>query len=178
MYRYLLILTICLLSLQAVYGQIGKTETGIASFYHDKFVGRKTANGEIYTQDKLTAAHKTLPLGCWVRVTNLSNDSVVIVRINDRMPVYNKRSIDLTERAAEQLNFIRKGLTKVHIEVIPEPKDEPDPEPRDFTETPVPTSGLPEQIALSEDTPLLAGLTHEVDWEAIDDTRVKGKNKR
>lgn len=104
-----------------LYAQIGKVETGIASFYHDKFVGRKTANGEIFTQDKLTAAHKTLPLGTWVRVTNLSNDSVVVVRINDRMPKSNGRSIDLTEKAAGQLNFIPKGLTKVRIEIIPAP---------------------------------------------------------
>jgi rare lipoprotein A len=94
------------------FAQAGKMETGTASFYHDKFVGRKTANGEIYSQEKLTAAHKSLPLGTWVKVTNLSNDSVVIVRINDRMPQWNKRAIDLTEKAARQLNFISSGLTK------------------------------------------------------------------
>ena len=55
------------------FAQAGKTETGTASFYHDKFVGRKTANGEIYSQEKLTAAHKSLPLGTWVKVTNLKN---------------------------------------------------------------------------------------------------------
>jgi rare lipoprotein A len=102
-------------------GADGKTETGIASFYHDMFEGRKTANGEIFRQDKFTAAHKSLPLGTWVKVTNLSNDSTVVVRINDRMPLWNKRSIDLTEAAAEQLNYITKGLTKVLIEIIPDP---------------------------------------------------------
>ncbi|HNM09031.1 MAG TPA: septal ring lytic transglycosylase RlpA family protein, partial [Chitinophagales bacterium] len=80
--------------------QVGRVETGIASYYHDKFVGRKTASGEIYSQDKMTAAHKSLPLGTWVKVTNLSNDSTVIVKINDRMPKSNGRSIDLTELAA------------------------------------------------------------------------------
>ncbi len=103
------------------FAQIGKTETGVASYYADKFVFNDTATTEIYTQDKFTAAHKTLPLGTWVRVTNLSNDSVVIVRINDRMPKSNKRSIDLTKAAAKQLNYIAKGLTKVKIEVIPAP---------------------------------------------------------
>ncbi|MFI5171483.1 MAG: septal ring lytic transglycosylase RlpA family protein [Chitinophagales bacterium] len=103
------------------FGQSVRTETGIASYYHDKFVGRKTANGEIFTQDKLTAAHKSLPLGTWVKVTNLSNDSVVIVRINDRMPVWNSREIDLTVAAAGKLNYLAKGLTKVRIEVVPAP---------------------------------------------------------
>lgn len=110
-----------LMSLGSLVAQSGKTETGTASFYHDMFEGRKTANGEIFRQSKFTAAHKTLPLGTWVRVTNLSNDSTVIVKINDRMPLWNKRSIDLTEAAASQLNYISKGLTKVLIEIIPDP---------------------------------------------------------
>lgn len=119
------------------FAQIGKVETGVASFYHDKFVGRKTANGEIYSQDKFTAAHKNLPLGTWVKVTNLSNDSVVVVRINDRMPQWNKRTIDLTEKAAGQLNFINKGLTKVRVEVIPAPglTNTAVLQPRDLPET-------------------------------------------
>src|ERR1700740_1864814 len=102
----------------------GKEETvgvqfGVASYYHNKFNGRKTSNGEIFQNTGFTAAHKTLPLGTWVRVTNLKNDSVVVVKVNDRLPKTSKRSIDLTVAAAEQLNFIRAGLTKVKIEVIP-----------------------------------------------------------
>jgi len=97
------------------------TETGIASYYHNKFVGRKTANGEIFDQSKLTAAHKSLPLGTWVKVTNLGNDSTVIVKINDRMPQWNKRSIDLSKAAASKLDYIHEGLTEVRIEVIPDP---------------------------------------------------------
>lgn len=97
-------------------------EEGIASFYHDKFVGRKTANGEIFTQTGMTAAHKSLKLGTWVRVTNLSNNESVVLRINDRMPKSNKRSIDLTYSAAEKLGYIAKGLTRVRIEVIDEPE--------------------------------------------------------
>ena len=117
-----MLFTLLLTSVIAVsFAQHTKTETGTASFYHDKFVGRKTANGEIFTQDKMTAAHKTLPLGSWVKVTNLKNDSTIIVRINDRMPLYNKRTIDLTEAGAGALNFINSGLTKVFVEVIPDP---------------------------------------------------------
>lgn len=91
---------------------------GVASYYHQKFVGRKTTSGEIFYNNKLTAAHKVLPLGTLVRVTNIANDSVVIVKINDRLPQNSKRTIDLSRKAAEQLNFIRKGLTQVAIEII------------------------------------------------------------
>lgn len=93
-------------------------ETGIASFYAKKFEGRKCSSGEVFRNDRLTAAHKTLPFGTRVKVTNLSNDSVVIVIINDRLPKRSKRKIDLTRKAAKQLNFIAKGLTKVRIEVL------------------------------------------------------------
>ncbi|MBC8173311.1 MAG: septal ring lytic transglycosylase RlpA family protein [Chitinophagales bacterium] len=106
---------------QDLFAQTGKTEIGVASYYHNKFVGRKTATGEIFVQDKMTAAHKTLPLNSWVKVTNLKNDSSVILRINDRMPQSNKRSIDLTLAAAKKLDYIHSGLTKVKIEVIPDP---------------------------------------------------------
>jgi rare lipoprotein A len=94
------------------------TETGIASYYAKRFEGRKCANGEIFKHNQLTAAHKTLKLGTYVRVTNLKNDSVVIVKINDRLPKKSKRSIDLTMKAATQLNFVSRGLTKVKIERV------------------------------------------------------------
>lgn len=93
-------------------------QTGTASFYAKKFNGRKTASGERFHNDSLMAAHKTLPLGTMVRVTNLKNDSVVVVKINDRLPKHSKRSIDLSQKAAKQLNFMKAGLTKVKIEVI------------------------------------------------------------
>ncbi len=124
--RYLLaVLSLVLTGSTALVAQTNKSETGVASFYHDMFEGRKTANGEIFRQDKMTAAHKTLPLGTWVKVTNLNNDSTVIVKINDRMPLWNKRSIDLTEAAAGQLNYISRGLTRVLIEIIPDPFKKP-----------------------------------------------------
>jgi rare lipoprotein A len=103
--------------------------TGVASFYAHKFEGRKTASGELFRQDSLTAAHKYLPFGTLVEVVNLSNDSVVVVKINDRLPQSSKRTIDLSYAAATQLNFIKKGLTKVEIRLLPDsviPKEAPE----------------------------------------------------
>ena len=91
---------------------------GIASFYAKKFNGRKTSSGEKFSNDSLTAAHKKLKFGTYVLVRNLKNDSTVIVKINDRLPQKSKRSIDLTLRAAKQLNFVKSGLTKVEITVL------------------------------------------------------------
>lgn len=91
---------------------------GIASFYHDKFEGRKTATGEIFDNDKYTAACNTLKLGSYVKVTNVSNGEVVYVRINDRMAKSNTRLIDLASIAAKKLRFEEKGITKVKVEVV------------------------------------------------------------
>src|SRR5689334_11241195 len=90
---------------------------GIASFYHDKFEGRKTANGEIFDNDKFTAASNKLKLGSYVRVTNVSNGEKVYVKINDRM-ANNRRVIDLASVAAKKLDFSKKGITKVKVEVV------------------------------------------------------------
>ncbi len=89
---------------------------GKASYYADKFNGRKTSSGERFSNDSLTAAHKYLPFGTVVVVTNLKNDSVVVVRINDRLPKKSSRIIDLTKAAARKLNFISNGLAQVSIE--------------------------------------------------------------
>jgi rare lipoprotein A len=91
---------------------------GTASFYAKKFEGRKTSSGEKFRNDSLTAAHKKFKFGTYALVRNLKNDSTVIVRINDRLPQKSKRSIDLTQKAAKQLNFIKVGLTKVEITVL------------------------------------------------------------
>ncbi len=99
-------------------------QEGTASYYANKFEGRKTSSGEIFSQKKLTAAHKNLPFGTLLRVTNLSNDSVVVVKVNDRLPQSSTRMIDLSYAAAEQLNFIRKGLTKVKLEQVKEYNEE------------------------------------------------------
>jgi rare lipoprotein A len=95
-----------------------KTEIGVASFYAKKFEGRKCSSGQKFRHDSLTAAHKTLKFGTKVRVINLKNDSIVFVTINDRLPKSSKRKIDLTLRAAKQLNFVSNGLAKVRIEVL------------------------------------------------------------
>lgn len=97
------------------------TSKGTASFYAKKFNGRKTCSGQPFSNDSLTAAHKTLKLGTYVRVRNLKNDSTVVVRINDRLPKSSKRSIDLSQRAARQLDFMRAGLAKVEITVLESP---------------------------------------------------------
>jgi len=99
---------------------------GTASFYADKFEGRTTANGEIYYHSKKTAAHRTLPFGSIVKVTNLENNKVVVVRINDRGPFVDNRIIDLSKSAAKELEFIGKGLADVKIEVIASIDDIPD----------------------------------------------------
>lgn len=92
--------------------------TGTASFYANKFNGRKTSSGEKFNNDSLTAAHKKLKFGTYVLVRNLKNDSTIVVKINDRLPQKSKRIIDLTTKAAKQLNFIKSGLTKVEITVL------------------------------------------------------------
>jgi rare lipoprotein A len=93
-------------------------EKGIASYYGMSFEGRRTSSGEILRNDSLTAAHKTLKFGTIVKVTNTKNDSVVVVKINDRLPKSSSRVIDLTLRAAKKLNFIRAGLAPVTLEII------------------------------------------------------------
>ena len=95
-----------------------KTEIGVASFYAKKFEGRKCSSGQKFRHDSLTAAHKSLKFGTKVKVTNLKNDSVVVVIINDRLPKQSKRKIDLTLRAAKQLNFVSNGLAKMRIDVL------------------------------------------------------------
>jgi rare lipoprotein A len=95
-----------------------QTQTGKASFYADKFEGAMTASGEKYRHSKATAAHKTLPFGTKIRVTNLENNKTVEVVVNDRGPYVDGRIIDLSKSAAEELEYINKGLADVKIEVI------------------------------------------------------------
>lgn len=94
------------------------SEYGVASWYGQNWNGRLTSSGQLFSPDSLTAAHKRLPFGTVVKVTNASNDSVIYVKITDRLPKSSKRSIDLTPRVAKKLNFYSKGLTKVKIEVV------------------------------------------------------------
>ena len=91
-------------------------ETGKACFYSSKFNGRRTSSGEVFSQENLTAAHKTLPLGTFVKVTNLTNDSSIVVKVNDRLHRSSGHVIDLSLKAANHLNFVRNGSAKVKIE--------------------------------------------------------------
>lgn len=96
------------------------SETGIASWYGPGFHGKATANGEIFDQNDLTAAHRTLPLPSMVRVTNLDNGRSITVRVNDRGPFEGGRIIDLSRRAAQLLDFERQGTAKVLVEILEE----------------------------------------------------------
>jgi len=91
------------------------TQKGMASFYSDYYEGKTTANGEIFRHNKNTAAHKTLPFGTKVEVTNLKNNQSIVVRINDRGPFVKGRIIDLTKSAAKDLGMMGAGVTKVKI---------------------------------------------------------------
>ncbi len=93
-------------------------ETGTAVHYSDKFQGKKTASNEIFDQNGLTGAHKKFPFGTNVKVTNLSNDRSVVVKINDRMARKNRNAIDVTRRAAEELGFVKNGRARVKLEVV------------------------------------------------------------
>ncbi|HEX8278857.1 MAG TPA: septal ring lytic transglycosylase RlpA family protein [Segetibacter sp.] len=95
------------------------TETGRASYYADKFQGRKTANGETFKQSKRTAAHKTLPFGTKVTVKNLVNGKSVKVRINDRGPFVNGRNIDLSRKAAKKIDMVKSGVADVEMRYKP-----------------------------------------------------------
>ncbi len=101
-------------------------ETGIASWYGDPFHGRVTANGEIYDMNALTAAHKTLPLPTFVRVTNLENGRSIVVRVNDRGPFVHGRIIDMSRRGAQLLSFDMAGTAKVRVTVLPPDEQEPE----------------------------------------------------
>lgn len=92
-----------------------KVQKGTASYYALKFNGRKTYSGEVLHNDSLTAAHRFLPMGTLVKVTNIKNDSSIVVRINDRMGKSN-HIIDLTQGGAKKLNFLGKGIASVTIE--------------------------------------------------------------
>lgn len=91
---------------------------GMASWYGRPFHGRRTASGQIYNMNALTAAHPTLPIGTQVRVTNLANRRSVVLTVNDRGPFAKGRIIDVSRRAAERLGFRRAGTTRVRVEVI------------------------------------------------------------
>ncbi len=95
-----------------------RSEVGLASHYAHRFEGHRTASGEPYDERELTGAHRTLPFGTRVRVTNLDNHRSVVVRINDRGPFRKGRIIDLSRRAAGDLGFLRAGMAHVRLEAL------------------------------------------------------------
>jgi rare lipoprotein A len=120
----LVFLTVTALSAQIrPAGNVGRgkhtgVQYGTASYYANKFQGRPTANGELYDKNKMTCAHNSLPLGTWLKVTNLRNGKHVIVRITDRLHHKNKRLVDLSRMAASKLGYLKRGLTRVKVEVL------------------------------------------------------------
>jgi peptidoglycan lytic transglycosylase len=98
--------------------QKGDILRGKASFYADFFEGRLTANGEVFDQSRLTAAHKSLKFGTIVRVTNLKNGKSIVVKINDRGPFVAGRIIDLSKEAARQIGMIQDGVVDVTVEIL------------------------------------------------------------
>lgn len=98
----------------------GYVETGIASWYGPNFHNKDTANGEVFDENAVTAAHRTLPLPSAVRVTNLENGRALVVRVNDRGPFAHGRIIDMSRRSAQLLGFERQGTAKVRVEILPE----------------------------------------------------------
>ncbi|MFN3403552.1 MAG: septal ring lytic transglycosylase RlpA family protein [Cytophagaceae bacterium] len=119
-----------------LFSQQNFTQIGTASFYANKFHGRKTASGEKYSKNAFTAAHNTLPFNSYVKVTNLSNQKSVIVRINDRGPFVKSRIIDLSYVAAKEIGIISSGTGKVKIELtsdsIAEPAETPEVKLKDI----------------------------------------------
>ena len=130
-FSFFLFVLICnfFLPLQAAFSHFNehkdsqKVLYGIASYYGKGFHGKRTANGEIFDQYAMTAACNVLPLGTWIRVTNLANDHQVVVKVNDRLNYRMRRIADVSQGAAEKLGLISAGLTRVKIEVIE--KDNP-----------------------------------------------------
>lgn len=93
-------------------------KASFASFYHDKFNGRKTASGEVFNNEKFTAAHRKLPFGTNVKITNLRTGKSVVVRVNDRGPFHASRSFDLSKAAYEEIGDIKRGVMPIEYEII------------------------------------------------------------
>ena len=131
-------------------------KTGIASWYGPKFHGKLTANGEIYNQYALTAAHKTLPLPSAVKVTNLKNNKSIVLRINDRGPFVNDRIIDLSSKAADILDLKREGTGLVRVQILKDKslyleklaKRGAFPEIEDLKEVELPNITIPNKVAV------------------------------
>ncbi|WP_294429322.1 septal ring lytic transglycosylase RlpA family protein [uncultured Treponema sp.] len=113
-----ILLTLFLFSLSSFAFSSVYKENAKASYYAEKYHGRKTANGEIFNMNAMTCAHKTLPFGTVLRVTNLANGKNVDVRVNDRGPFVKDREIDVSKAAAQKLGMIKTGTANVKIEIL------------------------------------------------------------
>ena len=133
--------------------------TGMASYYADQFNGRKTASGEIFDNNKMTAAHRTLRFGTMIKVTNLANNKSVLVRVNDRGPYAHNRLIDLSRNAASQIGMVLSGTARVRVEVLEngkvvetiKPKDKDKLDKPDKPNILVPRDTLKDKIANQSD---------------------------
>lgn len=101
---------------------IGHVQKGIASFYHDSLHGRKTASGQVYNKHRLSAAHKTLPLGTKIQVTDAKTGRSIVVRVNDRGPFVKGRIVDLSKEAARELGIVDRGVARVDLKVLSSPQ--------------------------------------------------------
>ncbi|MBV5309884.1 septal ring lytic transglycosylase RlpA family protein [Chromatium okenii] len=99
----------------------GQTQKGMASYYHDRFHGRKTASGQRYNRNRFTAAHKTLPLGTKLEVTNTRNGRSIVVQVNDRGPFAKGRVLDLSREAASELGMLSRGVARIEYRVVSSP---------------------------------------------------------
>jgi len=120
--KYLLLLSFCFLFLQGQAKQSGPSnepdsvsKTVLATYYHRKFEGRRTTSGAKYRAKKFTAAHRTLPFGTMIKVTNPDNGKSVTVKVNDRGPFSKRLAIDLSESAAKEIGIYHKGIAKVNL---------------------------------------------------------------
>jgi rare lipoprotein A len=117
--RAYLVLAAVVLGASTLHAQaVGEKATGLAAVYADKFDGRITASGQVFDQTKLTTAHKTLPFGTKIKVTNPKNNRSVVLRVNDRGPVQADRILDITSAAAKKLGFSPKVMREVTYEVV------------------------------------------------------------
>ena len=126
-----LLLACALLPLTAMAEKAPFTQTGTASWYGNEFKGHKTASGTRYNPEELTAAHRKLPFGTLVRVTNLRNNQSTVVKITNRGPYVHRRIIDVSRKAARELDMMKSGVAKVRIVVVP--KEDPQKKPGNET---------------------------------------------
>ena len=99
----------------------GQVQRGMASYYHDSLHGNKTASGQVYNKNRFSAAHKSLPLGTKIRVTDTKTGRSIVVRVNDRGPFVRGRILDLSKQAAKELGIVKKGVAKIELRVLSKP---------------------------------------------------------